>query len=167
MENKNVGWLLLGVCVIIVIVIILFNRTTMEAVKNSCYLQHGYTANCEMFDSINSQTYLALAISGVIFIIAIVLIFTKPKEKIIVKKVKEPLQLTEVDLSSFNSEEKKVFNMIREQGAMFQADLVDKSGLHKSRITRIIDRLEGKGLVERKRRGLTNIVVPNNRIKIK
>ena len=42
---------------------------------------------------------------------------------------------------------------------MFQADLIDKSGLGKVKISRILDRLEGKGLIERKRRGMNNIVV--------
>ena len=39
------------------------------------------------------------------------------------------------------------------------ADLIEKTGFGKAKMTRIIDRLEGKGFVERKRRGMTNVVV--------
>ena len=42
---------------------------------------------------------------------------------------------------------------------MFQADLVDKCGFGKVKVTRILDGLENKGLVERKRRGMSNIVI--------
>ncbi|MEK6845043.1 MAG: MarR family transcriptional regulator [Nanoarchaeota archaeon] len=43
--------------------------------------------------------------------------------------------------------------------AIFQAELIEKTKFGKAKITRILDRLEGKGFVERKRRGMTNIVV--------
>ena len=42
---------------------------------------------------------------------------------------------------------------------MFQADLIEKTGFSKARMTRIVDKLEGNDLVERKRRGMTNVVV--------
>jgi len=37
--------------------------------------------------------------------------------------------------------------------------LIEKTGFGKAKMTRIIDRLEGRCFVERKRRGMTNIVV--------
>ncbi len=57
-------------------------------------------------------------------------------------------------------EEKKIYNILNgAEGAIFQAELVEKSGYSKVKVSRILDRLEGKGLVERKRRGMTNIVI--------
>jgi uncharacterized membrane protein len=59
-----------------------------------------------------------------------------------------------------NEEEKKAIVLLKEaDGTMFQSDLVDKSGFTKVKITRILDVLEGKRLVERKRRGMTNVVI--------
>ena len=49
--------------------------------------------------------------------------------------------------------------MIQNNKAIFEADLIYKTGFGKAKMTRIIDRLEGKGFVERKRRGMTNVVV--------
>jgi len=36
---------------------------------------------------------------------------------------------------------------------------VEETGFTKVKITRILDSLEGNGLIERKRRGMTNIII--------
>ena len=54
-----------------------------------------------------------------------------------------------------------ILKIIQENKTIFQAEIIEKTKLGKAKITRIIDRLEGKGFVERKRRGMTNIVVLN------
>ncbi len=149
---------MLGISVLIIILVFLFNSALMESVKNSCFIQHGDVTSCEMFNSVNYQTYLALAIVGVLIILSLFLIFSKPNEKIIVKKMKENKPRSKVNLSSFRPEEKQVYKIIQENNAVFQADLIEKTGFSKARMTRIIDKLEGNGLVERKRRGLTNVV---------
>ncbi|PIN91750.1 hypothetical protein COU61_01900 [Candidatus Pacearchaeota archaeon CG10_big_fil_rev_8_21_14_0_10_35_13] len=48
---------------------------------------------------------------------------------------------------------------IEGDGTLFQSDLVDKSGFDKVKVTRILDKLEGKGFIERKRRGMSNVVI--------
>jgi len=159
MENKNVGWMLLGISVLLIVFTFLFNSTLMGAVKNSCFIQHGDVKSCEMYDSVNYQTYFALGIIGVIIIISLFLIFSKPNEKIIVRKIKEKKIEKKIDLSGLRPEEKQIFNFVKENGAIFQADLIEKTGFGKAKMSRIIDRLEGRGLVERKRRGMTNVVV--------
>ena len=115
--------------------------------------------SCTMEQTLNQQTYLSFGITSILIIISLVLIFTKPKEKIIIKKVKDKIEKKQIDLSKFKPEEKQVYNLIKESGAIFQADLIEKTGFGKAKITRIIDRLEGNQLVERKRRGMTNVVV--------
>ena len=92
-------------------------------------------------------------------IFGLLLIFSKPNEKLVVKKIKEKKIERKVDLSSFRPEEKQVYNLVKENGAIFQADLIEKTGFSKARMTRIVDKLEGSSLVERKRRGMTNVVV--------
>ncbi len=159
MENKNVGWMMVGISILIILLIFLFNNTLMESVRNSCFIQHGDVASCEMYNSVNYQTYFALGIVGVLVIFSLFLTFSKPNEKIIVKKIKEKKIEKKIDLSSFRPEEKQVYNIVKENGAMFQADLIEKTEFSKARMTRIVDKLEGSGLVERKRRGLTNVVV--------
>jgi uncharacterized membrane protein len=63
-------------------------------------------------------------------------------------------------MSSLNKDEKNVLEKIIEsEGTIFQSELVNKTRFPKVKVTRILDRLEGKGLIERKRRGMTNVVV--------
>ena len=159
MENKNVGYLLLGMSVIIILIILLFNNAMKEIVKNSCGEIHALV--CPMNQTIENQTYLSLAIAGVIMIISLFLVFTKPKEKIIFEKikVKEKPQKKKIDLSTLRKEDTQIFRIIENSKTIFQADLIEKSGFGKAKISRILDRLENKNLIERKRRGMTNIVV--------
>jgi uncharacterized membrane protein len=42
---------------------------------------------------------------------------------------------------------------------LFQAELIEKTDFNKVKVSRILDKLEGKGLIERRRRGMTNLVL--------
>ena len=162
MENKYVGWLVIGMALLIVVIILLFNSTLKEIVTASCTTAHGDVTLCPMYDTINKQTYLALSIVGILMTLGSVLIFSKQTEKIIIKKIKEKKEEKNYDLRDLRSEEKDVFNLVRENEAIFQADIIDKTEFGKAKISRILDRLEGRGLIERKRRGMTNVVVLKN-----
>jgi uncharacterized membrane protein len=61
---------------------------------------------------------------------------------------------------NLSEEEKLIVNLLKEsEGTIYQSELVDKTGFTKVKVTRILDRLEGKKIIERKRRGMTNIVI--------
>ncbi len=67
-----------------------------------------------------------------------------------------------MDLTGFDSVEKKAVQIIqREHGVVFQKTLMEELGVGKVKMTRLIDKLEAKQLVERKRRGMNNIIVLN------
>ena len=160
MEKKNVGWLIIGISLLIVVIILLFNNAMNNLGATCTHYQSGY--ECPAHKAINQQTYLALAIVGILAIIGLVLIFSKPEEKIIIKKVKERVQknrINENDFKDLRPEEKEILKLIREEGAVFQANLIEKTGFGKAKMSRILDKLEGRGFVERKRRGMTNVVV--------
>ena len=158
MENKQVGYLILGISVLIIFLIFLFNSTLNEAVRNNCLFQHGDVESCEMFDTVNKQTYFSLSIVGILVIFAFVMIFTKPKEKIVIKKFKEKKR--KLDLGGLDNKEKQVIKILEsENGTIFQAELMEKLSTGKVGITRLLDKLEAKQLIERKRRGMNNIVV--------
>ena len=55
--------------------------------------------------------------------------------------------------------EKIVNLLLREGKAMFQSELMNKLGIGKVKTTRLLDKLESKQLIERKRQGLNNIVL--------
>ena len=161
MENKNVGYILLGVSALMVGIIFLFNNAMKRIIDNGCSMMHdlGY---CPAYLTINQQTYLSLVIVGVLVIISLVLVFSKPQEMVIVKTVEKKPKKKVINTKDMNTEERQVFDLIQTNKTIFQAELIEKTGLSKAKMTRIIDRLEGKGLVERKRRGMTNVVVIKN-----
>jgi len=154
MENKNVGWMIVGIGVVIVIMVLVLSSTLRNLAASGC----GCVGECSMNESARAQTAISLAISGLIIVIGIFFIFVKPKEKIIVRKVKE--RKKKLDLSKLDKDEKRVVDfLLKENKAVFQADLMEKLEIGKVKTTRLLDKLEAKQLIERKRRGMNNIVV--------
>jgi uncharacterized membrane protein len=49
--------------------------------------------------------------------------------------------------------------MMSANGSLFQGDLIKTTGFSKVKLSRILDKLESRGAIERKRRGMANLVV--------
>jgi uncharacterized membrane protein len=159
MRNKDAGYLISGIGIVILIIVYIFNNGLKNVVSQTC--SHGPT--CTMYDTITLQTWISLALAGLVLIIGLVLIFSKEHEKIIIQKVKEKTKKKKLDLSKLDSDEKKVIELLqKENRVMFQASLTEELNLGKVKITRLLDKLEAKQFIERKRRGMNNIVVLKN-----
>ena len=171
MKNRAVGLIIIIIALLIGIIIYLFNKALTDIVSSSC--SHGPT--CPMWGSIEFQTNISLII--LIFVLAVgIYLFFKEEEKVIkIKKIKTPSEqknITKEDykniLSKLKKEERFVFETIIKEGSgIFQSDLIEKTNLSKVKISRILDKLEAKGLIERKRRGMTNFVVITNETSFK
>ncbi len=163
MRNKYVGLLIIGMAVILGIIVFLFNNALTTIVDASC--SHGPT--CPMYGTINVQTYVSIALIAIIVIIGLVLLFVKEEKQIIFKKAREKsvnenkdLKKREENLKLLDSEEKRLYQLLIDgNGTIFQSELVEKSGFDKVKVTRILDKLEGRQLVQRMRRGMTNVVL--------
>lgn len=65
-----------------------------------------------------------------------------------------------IDESSLSEEEKQIYTLIKDKGgSAYQGDLVRETSWGKVKVTRILDKLELANILERKRRGMTNIIV--------
>ena len=163
MKNKVAGYLIIGISILVGFVIWIFNRALADIVSESC--SHG--PSCPMWGTIDFQTNIGLGVMVFIILIGIYLIFFGKEEKIVTKIIKEQIKDKKISkdnykdiLNKLNNEEKSVFEKIIEsEGSMFQSELVEKTDLTKVKVTRILDKLEGKHLIERRRRGMTNIVI--------
>ena len=154
MKNKSAGFLIIGLAVVIGVIVFIFNNAMTNIVNTSC--SHG--SSCAMYGEIKTQTYVSLAIIAVIVIIGLVLIFSKEHEKIVVRKSKEVKK--KMNLDGLDKNEKQVIKIIQEEnGAIFQASLMERLGIGKVGMTRLLDKLEAKQLIERKRRGMNNVIV--------
>lgn len=165
MRNRVVGILIIVIALLIGFIIYSFNQTMTSIVNASC--SHG--PSCPMWGTIEFQTNVSIGIMLFIIIIGLYLIFWSKEERIVTKiktfKMQvEPKKITKENyqkiMSTLTSDEKNVLlKIIESQGTIFQSDLVDKTKFTKVKVTRILDRLEGKRLIERKRRGMTNVII--------
>jgi uncharacterized membrane protein len=102
---------------------------------------------------------ITFGISILIFISGVLLLFfkfeTNKPDKNTVSKFKNH------DLSDLSDDEKKIYEFIKsEGGSIYQSNIINKTGYSKVKITRILDTLEyDHKLIDRKRRGMTNIVI--------
>ena len=61
---------------------------------------------------------------------------------------------------TLKEDEAKIYKAIIESdGIITQSELVEKTGLSKASVSRTLDLLESKGLVERRRSGMGNVVL--------
>jgi len=162
MKNRIVGIIVLAVAAIVGVITFLFNRALNGIVEASC--THG--PECPMYGQIDFQTYISLGFIAMITLIGLYLIFFGEERVEIIKKIRirSEKKAEEKDYGkvtkTMTSEEKKIFNLVLEaKGAIFQSELNEKSEFDKVKVTRILDRLEGQGLIERRRRGMTNVVI--------
>jgi len=161
MKNKNVGWLVIGISLFIGIVIWIFNSGITSVLNATCDMG----STCSMYKTLSLQTWISIAITLVVFCIGLFLVLSKENERIVVKKIKStaslnPKEFDKKHLKNLDADEKEIMNLIlKNKGSMFQSRLADETGLGKVKVTRVLDALEGQGLIERKRRRMTNIVI--------
>jgi len=154
MKNKQVGFLIIGIAVVIAIIVFVFNSALKNIVAQTC--THG--PECSMYGTISTETSISLAIVGLVFFIGLFFVFAKEPERIVIKNIKEPKK--KLNLEGLDKNERKVIDLLlAENGTMFQAALMEKLEIGKVGMTRLLDKLEAKQLIERKRRGMNNVVV--------
>lgn len=141
-------------------IIYAFNRAMTEIVNASC--EHGST--CPMWGTIDFQTNVSIAIMSFVIIIGLYLIFFGKEEKNISKVEIQDISLKKENyeeiLKVLTDEEKTIFeSIIDSNGTIFQSALTEKTKYNKVKVSRILDKLEGRGLIERRRHGMTNVVI--------
>ncbi|MBI2173395.1 MAG: MarR family transcriptional regulator [Candidatus Aenigmarchaeota archaeon] len=152
-QRKQYGIILVAISVFLFFVITAF---TLHIVQLNQYLHQDcdLPANiCPFNTSMPAESIIGYVIDVSLGIFGIYLFLTGAKP--------EPKRQPET--RSLEPDEKKLLEMVSSQGAIFQSELVEKSGMNKVKVTRILDRLEAKGFVERKRRGMTNVVMLRNK----
>ena len=144
--------MLLVLALFILFLIISYNKAMTDIVSASCNMG----SECSMYTAINVQKTISYSLIGLLVLGSLYVIFfmkDKPGSGEAVKPSKK-------ELSKLDETEKKIIELIsNNDGSMYQSDIMKELGLSKVKVTRLLDKLEASGLVERKRRGMTNIVV--------
>ncbi len=148
MKNKHVGLLIVGMAVIFLFIVISFNMALETIVNTTC--EHGEM--CPMQVTLRTQEIVSYSLIALLIVLGGIVFFFMREE--------QPQNIVNKKLENLDEDERKIMNIVaREEGSVYQSDLVKETGLSKVMVTRLLDKLEGKGFIERKRRGMTNIVV--------
>lgn len=114
-----------------------------------------YTKELTNFYSLNDVIIIMLSTilmtsSGILLIIPF-----KVKRNIVERTID-----TSNVLNILNKSEKKIYDIIVKMGGIaFQSEIVRKSGLSRSTVSIILDKLEARGILIKRRKGMYNIVV--------
>tara|TARA_Y100000310_G_scaffold209931_1_gene210543 strand:- start:219 stop:716 length:498 start_codon:yes stop_codon:yes gene_type:complete len=159
MKNKHVGFMVMGIAVLLFFIVLSFNNALEVIVKTSCV--HGDT--CPMQVTLDTQERISYGLMGLLLLFGGFMAFFMKDVVLVSGEIRKGRLSDEKKkrlIENLNEEEKKIVDLIQaKEGSVYQSDLIKESGINKVKVTRILDGLEGKGLVERKRRGMTNIVI--------
>ena len=155
---KIVGIILIALSIVLAVI---FYSTTVQ-VGQSTTLEckalglHPADVSCPHEKNIPLETYAGFTISLIVAVIGLLLFLNAGG---IGKVITEKENNLDKIISSLEEDEKKIAAMLKNSGnLMFQSELVEKTGHTKVKMTRILDKLEAKGLIERRRKGMTNLV---------
>ena len=163
-NEKIIGYSLIVFSIVLFVVLIFIK---LQVDKESAYLCEKFHENkldmnaCPVHQPNSFATNLswmittAFAIDFLIFAVGIYIAFF---HKLLIEEPKKEFQ--QIDLTRLNDEEKKIYEIIKNnKGSAYQTDLIKETGFSKVKITRILDKMELSEILERKRRGMTNIIV--------
>jgi uncharacterized membrane protein len=149
-ETRWIGVVLLAICITFLFVLVSLLNEMQRSGVLECPCVGG---TCPMERSL-PITYVGFTAVLILAIISFFMLIPKRAKKI--EKVKE----WEEVLNGLKGDEKKVYQVILDSGgAIPQSELVEKTNFSKVKVSRTLDKLEVKGLIEKRRRGMGNIVV--------
>ena len=159
MEQKQIGQLLAGFGVVLLAVLSFvkyrldkYGAFLCQLVEQSPILT---MAECPAHgDNLSWILLIAFILAGILFVIGwYILLQTR-------RAIPLKHRVPHLDASKLNAEEKIVCDYLQQhEGSAYQSDLIKATEYSKVKMTRVLDRLQAKGVVGRERRGMTNIVV--------
>ncbi len=137
---------------IVLVIILSVSLAYAQIIQSECTFP-----NCTVFNHIPAQSYIAFGLLLLSMGVNVYLL-VRP-QNVHVPRTVSRIQFNKIR-EQLQDDEKKVFNEImKNDGSAFQTDLVRSTGFSKVKVSRILDQLEAKNLIERRRRGMSNIVI--------
>ena len=141
MKNKLVGYLIISIAGIILVIVVSFNQALASIVSEIC--SHGI--QCPMYTTLTIQKIVSYALTVMVGLTGVVILRMKDDVKPVLPPL-EGMEQTVVDI------------LQKHEGEILQSKLPDMLDSNKVKVTRILDALEQKGVIERVRRGMSNLV---------
>lgn len=156
-DLKKVGAVLVSFSIVLFIVLYLVTSLIINLrleLHETCPLP---PESCPYKGSVPTEILAAFVIDAAMGVLGASLIMTSYRSERIT--IKEKTKINE-NIKSLKDDEKKVYDLIVDaDGFIFQNDLMNKTGYSKVKISRILDKLEVRDIIERRRRGMANIIV--------
>jgi uncharacterized membrane protein len=158
MNLKIVGWILILIGIALIVFAIMNNYLSSLVIP---YLTPQMcTQHC---NTLTLENYVLFALIVLSLGVGVYLLFFyKTKAEVEVKEAAreaKPKQ-SPLNLKSLTPDERKIIEIVNEGGGvLFQSEIVEKTGFPKAKVSRILDRLEAREVVERRRRGMTNAIM--------
>ncbi len=116
-----------------------------------------YESGCSIIGHFPPETFLGVGVLGIMTIIGLWMTIKSRREY---NNIMHSGAAKNEAAKSLKGDEKTLYSFIlNNEGTVFQNDMVKNLGYSKVKTSRILDRLEAKGLVERRRRGMANLIV--------
>jgi len=161
MENRNLGFVLVALSIAMFLLISSFTIEINESMSSSCTSCSMPGGTCPHEGNLPWQSYIGFTVSFIVLIAGFYIMLQGSRARLAKLKVRKEAQEL---VKTLKPDEKKVFEALADSdGVLFQSELVEKTGFKKVKVTRVLDKLEGLNILERKRRGMSNVVVLKHR----
>lgn len=160
---KNLGMILVGFSIILVFILSIvkmnLDRENVYLCKLVSEMPGENMEDCPAHKSNSSWMILiGFGIASLILGSGIYLIFFP--ENLAGGNAQSAKKFRNIEMVKLDEAEKKIYGLLKvHEGSIYQSDMMKETGFSKVRVTRILDRLEQKDIIERKRRGMTNLIV--------
>lgn len=157
-ENRTLLGIIAFLLILFAVSVFFYNRTLNDLAANSCTDIAGEA--CPHAKVVETQNVI-IAVLLLVIAAMVAWIFLQMRRKPATEPItKEKPAQKKTDVSALDSDEKKIIEILQEKGgSAFQSDVIKGLGYSKVKVSRMLDRLEQKGVLERKRRGMANLVV--------
>lgn len=158
-NTRYVGAILIVLSIALFLIMYNFSVEMLHLIDS----EHG--GSCTTYEgcphiAVLNQAYMGYGLSAIIFVIGVFLLAYGGKPAKTEVSENEKKREWEEKIQTLTGDERLVYEkIIASNGVIFQSDLVEQSGFPKAKVSRILDRMEAGGLVERKRRGMANAIV--------
>ena len=117
-----------------------------------------------LHDQSNSNFIILSIVSILVFGSGLFILLKNYRKKKTIRSEKKVKVHASSKLPNVSGEARKLHEILVDSGgSVLQGELVSKSGMTKVKVSRLLDRMEMQGLIERRRHGMSNLVVLKNR----
>lgn len=153
-KNSYIGIGLIAIAIVLALIIGSLRVVEAQAQADACGMP---LEECPHAKNLPPEIYAGYSISVIIGLIGAYLIINDLRSAKFRSQSAEEFHKV---ASVLKGDEKNLYDLVASSdGVMFQSDLVEKSGLQKVKVSRVLDRLEAQGFLERRRRGMSNVVI--------